>query len=268
MKRLVTLVTVVFIGVSAFSVVRALYQGGDERAGTPPLKDPVESLSEQPGDEASAESVTARTEALREETQANHSGAMPEERRRLHEDLSLGIALGFTREEALALIQQTDLEQLEAFFSQRSHITADWLNRQGLGVEHLRELYARWAAGTPPELAPDNPGALIFSRYRSGQDGSPFRAQNRFSAQDRTVYLHYQVPTEYQQASVIIRWAREDQPGLSHFDYHPLTDHTGLRQEAWVRPRQGWEPGTYRVEIYGAEPSLPLIAQRDYEVLP
>ncbi|WP_027329580.1 hypothetical protein [Marinimicrobium agarilyticum] len=183
------------------------------------------------------------------------------------EELRLGLAVGFTREEALALARQVELEVLAAFFEAHSHISPDWLHRSGLPPEHLRPLYARWAAGSDRKAWELAPGDVLLSRYSPRHDGGPYRIQNGFQSEDRTVYLHYTVPQDYSAASVVIRWVHEGGSGLSHFDYHPVTTGPGQRQEAWVRPKSGWEPGTYRVEIFGTNEALPLLAARTYTVV-
>ncbi len=266
MRRLVGWVCVVFACVSVLTVVRGLQPDSTTETTEPfmaptPARDSrvVNARDLEATDVVSAARAAERMNAAhRNQAQPGHLSAQ--------EDLALGLTLGFTRSEALTLVENVGLEELEAFFLERSHIDTDWLHRNGLSRTHLRELYARWASGTASQEAPHVPGALMFSRYSPRQDGGPYRIQNSFRAQDRTVFVHYQVPEQYAQASVVIRWTRQDDSGLSHFDYHPLTSDPGQRQEAWVRPGDGWEPGVYRVEVYSTEPSLPLIAQRDYEV--
>lgn len=266
MRRLVGWGSVVIACVSVLALMRGLQPGsttetsGQFTAPTPAKDSRVVNARDF---EAAEVSFAGSTERVKP---ADRSKAPPAPSP-AQEDLALGLTMGFTRNEALALIDSVDLAELEAFFQQRSHIDIDWLHRNGLSRTHLRELYARWASGTASQEAPDAPEALTFSRHSPRHDGGPYRIQNSFRAQDRTVFVHYQVPEQYTQASVVIRWTRQDDRGLSHFDYHPLTSDPGQRQEAWVRPRDGWEPGVYRVEVYGTEASLPLIAQQDYEVL-
>lgn len=265
MRRLVGWVSVAFAFVSVLTLVRGLQPDSTTEAmesftAPTPAKDSEVVLARdlKPAD-ASLSRAVERVEPV-----AHHDKQMDPPA--AQQDLALGLKLGFTRKEAMALVESVELEQLEIFFRERSHIDTDWLHRNGLSRTHLRELYARWASGSAAQDTPAAPGSVMFSRFSPGQDGGPYRIQDSFRAQDRMVFVHYQVPEQYAQASVVIRWTRQDDGGLSHFDYHPLTSDPGQRQEAWVRPLDGWEPGVYRVEVYGTEPSLPLIAQQDYEV--
>lgn len=265
MRRLVVLVLMVFAGVSVLSGVRWW------------TADSVTTPESQPRPAASPDSthMPAQTDS-RPEPAAGAQGSQspapppaddPVPSARL-EELALGLSMGFTREEARALANSLKPSILAEFFQQRSHIGPDWLHRQGLPKDTLVALYARWAAGATPRESESAPGDILLSRFSPRQDGGPYRVQDSFRAEDRSVFVHYTLPENYHRDSVVIRWTRKGEQSLNHFDYHKVSAGAGQRQEAWVRPRKGWEPGVYRVEVYGVDPSLPLIAQQDYKVRP
>lgn len=186
--------------------------------------------------------------------------------------LRMALTLGFEREEALALAQGQDPAALQTFFAEHTHIDADWLHRTGLSPEILPELYARWAAGAWERERTSAPGDVLLSRFSPASDGGPYRAQHSFQSQDRAVFLHYSLPEHYQPDAVLVRWVREPADGrqptdaLQHFDRHHLTGDPQLRQEAWMRPAEGWDPGDYRVEIFSADAELQLLASQSYRV--
>jgi|GEM_PF-1362495 len=186
--------------------------------------------------------------------------------------LSLALDLGFEREEALALARSQAPGVLLAFFAEHTHIDAEWLHRSGLDPKLLPELYARWAAGARKQEHDSAPGDVLLSRFSPGSDGGPYRAQRSFQPQDRTVFLHYSLPEHYQPEAVLVRWIQAPDDGrppseaLQHFDRHPLTGDPRLRQEAWMRPAEGWDPGDYRVEIFSADAELQLLASQSYRV--
>jgi len=273
MRGLTVSVVFVFALVSALTLVRWA------TSPDPQSVEQVESPAPVPGSTEPQPvhhgAVAPTREALAAEGSDRKDSEVEEEEatvQRALRELCLALDLGFSSEEALALAHSYAPEVLAAFFAEHSHIDADWLHRNGLSSELLPELYARWATGAAPEERSSAPGNVLLSRYTPRLDGGPYRAQQRFHPEDRTVFLHYSLPERYQSDAVLVRWVREKGAGkeqggpLQHFDRHHLSGDIHQRQEAWMRPARGWEPGDYRVDIFSADADLQLLASESYRV--
>ena len=63
----------------------------------------------------------------------------------------------------------------------------------------------------------------------------------------------------------MIRWLRTDRPQILLFERHPITPGDAYSY-VWLRPKDGWEPGQYQVDVYSADEEVTSLAQGRYTV--
>jgi hypothetical protein len=89
-------------------------------------------------------------------------------------------------------------------------------------------------------------------------------ARDRFDAGDSRIYAFF--PTDrYERDTVMIKWLRGDRNQILAFERYPIRpgDAHGY---VWLRPRGGWEPGQYQVNVYAADEEVTLLAHGRYRV--
>jgi hypothetical protein len=91
-------------------------------------------------------------------------------------------------------------------------------------------------------------------------------ARERFTTQEPRIYAVF--PTAgYTHDTVMIKWYRTDPPQILLFRRYDIRpgDAYGF---VWLQPKQSWEPGSYRVEVYAADEAVTRLARGRYQVVP
>lgn len=188
---------------------------------------------------------------------------------RVHADslfaLRWAASQGLPRDAVDRILRGIHPSALVTFFEERTHIDRAWLQRNGLDESILPELFRMYADSsvTPGTEQAAEPVGLSTYALRQGGMGV---YTDSFADQNSTVFLHYTIPPDYQPDGVIIRWVDTDNRSLVHVDRHLLNATPHERQEAWIRQPEGWAPGNYRIEVFGADAELSPIAAIDYRV--
>lgn len=64
---------------------------------------------------------------------------------------------------------------------------------------------------------------------------------------------------DYGQDEVFVKWTRVDDPKIMLFNHYPIKANADTNY-VWMRPKEGWDPGEYRVDFYTADDTLTPIA--------
>lgn len=116
-----------------------------------------------------------------------------------------------------------------------------------------------------PAGEPRDASRVLFTATPETRDPLAL-ARNRFTAQDPRIYAVF--PTaSYQQGAVMIKWYRNDPPQILLFRRYPIRPGDAYGY-VWLQPKQGWEPGSYRVDVYAADEVVTLLARGRYNVDP
>lgn len=174
---------------------------------------------------------------------------------------------GLSEEELTKWLEDVPLDTLARYFEQQTHITRDWLHKKGLDeAEALPRLAQIWGSRTPTPSTTDIPDDTIAFSTRSRNGGNIGTRVDQLFETDRYIYLNYEVPGDYPQDAVIVRWVDMDSGSIAHLDRHRLSATPAETQEAWYRPAGHWAVGRYRVEIFGVDPQLTPIAATTFEI--
>jgi hypothetical protein len=95
-------------------------------------------------------------------------------------------------------------------------------------------------------------------------DNSAARASTTFSPGTARIFAVFpteELSTDY----VTVRWARDGDADALLVQRHPVDSGTA-NGYVWLRPPQGWEPGSYQVRLYSGDESLSPLAARTYTV--
>jgi hypothetical protein len=116
-----------------------------------------------------------------------------------------------------------------------------------------------------PGAEPTGGGRVLFTTSPETDDPASL-ARSRFTSQDARIYAVF--PTaDYAQGAVMIKWYRSDPPQILLFRRYAIRpgDRYGY---VWLRPKDGWEPGQYRVDVYAADEAVTRLARGHYSVAP
>ena len=152
-------------------------------------------------------------------------------------------------DELLGLVPE---EVLITFFEQTSSINRRWLINNGLSSAQLVSIY-RTLAMAPAMVDLGDAVLADGVSNRALRDGSYTHYTNAIFNLDKSVFIHTKLPNNITSGSVIARWVNLDAPDFSHFDAYPLRGSPQEIQELWLRQPDGWQPGSYRLEIYTPE---------------
>jgi hypothetical protein len=104
---------------------------------------------------------------------------------------------------------------------------------------------------------------VVFDTRKTTRNSGTL-ARDRFDAGDSRIYAFF--PTDhYERDTVMIKWLRGDRNQILAFERYPIRpgDAHGY---VWLRPRGGWEPGQYQVDVYAADEEVTLLAHGRYRV--
>lgn len=138
---------------------------------------------------------------------------------------------------------------LVTFFEQNSSIDERWLIDNGLSTAQVRGIYQTLAM-PPNRVDLGKAGLSEGVSYRALHDGLQPHYSNAIFNLDKSVFIHTKLPDDITSGSVIARWVNLDAPDFSHFNAYPLQGTSQETQEFWLRQADGWQPGSYRLEIY------------------
>ena len=91
-------------------------------------------------------------------------------------------------------------------------------------------------------------------------------AQTRFTPQDPRIYAVFSTAA-YEQGAVMIKWYRSDPPRILLFKRYPIRP-GAAHGYVWLQPKEGWEPGEYRVDVYAADEAVTRLARGRYSIAP
>ena len=114
-----------------------------------------------------------------------------------------------------------------------------------------------------PSREMSDAGRVVFATLPSKADsGSP--ESDRFGVEDSRIFAFF--PTDhYERDAVMIKWHRSDRPQILLFERYPIKQSDG-NSHVSLRPKGGWEPGQYQVNVYAADEAVTLLAQGRYSV--
>lgn len=116
-----------------------------------------------------------------------------------------------------------------------------------------------------PAREPSDASRVFFTTTPETRDPQTL-ARQRFTAQDPRIYAVF--PTEsYEQGTVMIKWYRTDPPQILLFRRYGIRPGDAYGY-VWLQPKQGWEPGSYRVDVFAADEAVTLLARGRYHVAP
>jgi hypothetical protein len=117
------------------------------------------------------------------------------------------------------------------------------------------------------EPSADSGGAdrVLFTSTPETHDPAAV-ARTRFTPLDARIHAVF--PTAgYGQGSVMIKWYRSDPPQILLFRRYAIRPGDAYGY-VWLNPKDGWEPGQYRVDVFSADEAVTRLAQGRYSVAP
>ena len=105
---------------------------------------------------------------------------------------------------------------------------------------------------------------VTFSEEGAGAAEEPTRLTN-FSGDGRILATFPM--GDYGRDEVFVKWTRVDDPKIMLFNHYPIKSDAETNY-VWMRPKEGWDPGEYRVDFYTADDSLTPIAGGWYVIDP
>jgi len=117
---------------------------------------------------------------------------------------------------------------------------------------------------TGSEAAPVGVDTVEFGTGASHADG-PTGPADGFSPDEPRIYAVF--PTShYDKRWVMVRWWRPDGPEVFLLQRYQVSM-TGRYSFVWRKRPQGWDPGSYEVEVYSANDELTPLAWGRYSVV-
>lgn len=95
-------------------------------------------------------------------------------------------------------------------------------------------------------------------------DNMSTEATDNFSSDTKRIYASFDT-SNYTKGSVMVKWSRIDSPEVLIFDKYRVDRSMGSNY-IWLEPPDGWENGTYQVNIYSLEDNLSPLATGVYGV--
>ena len=116
-----------------------------------------------------------------------------------------------------------------------------------------------------PAEEPSGSGRVLFTTTPETRDPLAL-ARSRFTPQDSRIFAVF--PTaSYEQGAVMIKWYRSDPPRILLFKRYAIRPGDAYGY-VWLRPKAGWEPGRYHVDVYAADEAVTRLARGHYSVAP
>jgi hypothetical protein len=114
-----------------------------------------------------------------------------------------------------------------------------------------------------PEGGADPVATVTFTDSRMGvRDAGA--ARDRFEPNAKPIFAVFDTDG-YGLEEVMIKWYRTDVPEILLFRRHDIVIDRALNF-VWLAPRDGWQPGSYQVDLYRAEEGLGRLASGRYSV--
>lgn len=163
------------------------------------------------------------------------------------------------------IVEQMNTQQLRSAITSLTNITSNELDQ----VDNL-QLYANRLADIAMDAIVSEPAPLVsgvnivnFSTFFSPDTGAVNVASN-FPADTNSIFASF-MTSDYPGNRVIVKWSRTDDPNMLLFKRRTIV---GNMQEnyVWLQMNYGWPAGQYRVQIYGADQNVALLAQGDYSI--
>jgi hypothetical protein len=107
-------------------------------------------------------------------------------------------------------------------------------------------------------------GAIGFTDSPVWQMGEE-RYREGFSSEGANRIYAILPPIPADSGELFVRWTRVDVPGLVLFRKYRTAADVG-RNHVWAEKAHGWQPGSYRVEVYSTDEFLDLLAVGDYVI--
>lgn len=116
-----------------------------------------------------------------------------------------------------------------------------------------------------PAEEPSGASRVLFTTTPETRDPLAL-ARSRFTPQESRIFAVF--PTaSYEQGAVMIKWYRSDPSRILLFKRYPIQPGDAYGY-VWLRPKEGWEPGRYHVDIYAADEAVTRLARGHYSVAP
>ena len=116
-----------------------------------------------------------------------------------------------------------------------------------------------------PAEEPSGSSRVLFTTTPETRDPLAL-ARSRFTPQESRIFAVF--PTaSYEQGAVMIKWYRSDPPQILLFKRYPIRPGDAYGY-VWLRPKEGWEPGRYHVDVYAADEAVTRLARGHYSVAP
>jgi len=122
-------------------------------------------------------------------------------------------------------------------------------------ARRLAELAMEGLIQVPAGQGPDLQN-VTFSE--DGPSGSDEHVQFTSFAGDGRILATFPMG-EYEKTEVFVKWTRVDDPKIMLFNHYPIKPDADFNY-VWLRPKDGWESGEYRVDFYTADDALTPIA--------
>jgi len=141
-----------------------------------------------------------------------------------------------------------DLDEIDDLPGYASHLA-------GLALDGLIE--------PGPDARAGDLGEVVFATELDRRDPESL-AQTTFATDTGRIYAVFDVDG-YAGDKVMVKWYRSDGPELLLFRHFRLTPDEPFSW-VWRGRANGWEPGHYRVEVFGGDESLDPLATGEFDV--
>jgi hypothetical protein len=116
-----------------------------------------------------------------------------------------------------------------------------------------------------PGAAPSCAERVLFTTTPETRDPAAV-ARSHFTPLDARIYAVF--PTaNYAQGTVMIKWYRSDPAQILLFRRYAIRPGDAYGY-VWLNPKDGWNPGEYRVDVFAADEAVTRLAQGRYSVAP
>lgn len=140
----------------------------------------------------------------------------------------------------------------------------EWLASRGFSTpEALRKLAVLLDAGHELKGAA---GQRLAIRP-SGAGGADAAERARLAPQEGYVTAALTEPLSGQQDAVLVRWRRDGDAGVMELTQHAVPARPGEPPSIWMHRPQGWEPGSYHLEVISADPRLEVLAAAQFDIV-